>query len=524
MGRLLEERAKKNTSNAIQKLLDLRSKTALVFQNDQYEAIPIEMVAVGNKIMVQPGNQIPVDGVVIEGIGNVDESMVTGEPLPIEKMANDKVIGGTINQTGNLIIQAERVGEATMLSKIIKMVEEAQGSKAPIQKLVDKISEVFVPVVIMIAILTLGVWWYFTDFPSAIVAAVTVLIIACPCALGLATPTAIMVGIGQGAKQGILIKSAESLELIKEVNTIVLDKTGTITTGKPQVTKVIWNASVKKQERTINEICAIESFSQHPLAKAVLSHFDIAPRGIHMIQNFQSITGKGISANMAGQFYIIGNQQLMIDNNISIQNSSATVFVARKGQLIAEIFINDIIKPHSKNAIQQLQKLGIEVHMLSGDRSENVEKVAQEVGIQHFKASVLPDEKLAYIQQLQENNKKVAMVGDGINDAPALAQANVGIAIGQGTDIAIETADITLLKGDLQRLADAIQLSQKTVKTIHQNLFWAFFYNIIGIPIAAGVLYPFFGFLLNPMIAGGAMAFSSVSVVLNSLRLAKERR
>jgi Cu2+-exporting ATPase len=405
-----------------------------------------------------------------------------------------------------------------MLAQIIRMVQSAQGSKAPIQKLVDTIASVFVPIVVIIAILTFGTWWYYTNIANAIVAAVTVLIIACPCALGLATPTAIMVGIGKGAKKGILIKGAESLERIHGIDTMILDKTGTITTGSPEVSHIKWYHDFDEKAFVIKDIVTLESHSEHPLAQAILNHFNIPVENAG-IENFKSITGKGIYGEINGNTYLIGNQQLLKDYQIAFAPSDSTIYIALNQQLITEIAIEDAIKNTSKEAIQSLQKLGITLHIVSGDQSANVEKVAKSVNIQHFQGNVLPEGKLEYIKALQEKGKKVAMVGDGINDAPALAQADVGIAMGQGTDIAIESADITLLKGDLKRLTDGINLSKQTVKTIRQNLFWAFIYNIIGIPIAAGILYPFYGFLLNPMIAGGAMAFSSVSVVLNSLRL-----
>ncbi len=520
LGRFLEERAKQNTSNAIKKLLNLGAKTALVRKGDEFVETPIEAVQVGDEIMVKPGTLIPVDGVILRGITTVDESMITGEPIPIEKFPEDTVIGGTINQNNNLTIKAQSVGNDTMLAQIVKKVKEAQGSQAPIQRVVDKISSVFVPTVIVIALITFGVWWAFADVTSALVAAITVLIIACPCALGLATPTAIMVGIGKGAEQGILIKSAESLERIYQLDTIILDKTGTITEGKPKVTNVKWSDAVIDQERTINDITALESYSEHPLSKAVLDYFDIATRGVHFIQNFESVTGQGISGEIEGKKYLIGNQKLLSSKNIDTKSSEATIMVARNGELVAEFDIQDVIKEGAAEAVAKLQnELGLDVHILSGDQEKNVRQVAEAIKIKAYKAAVSPEEKLDYIAKLQAQGKKVAMVGDGINDAPALAKADVGIAMGKGTDIAIESADLTLLKGDLGRLSDAMDLSKRTVRTIRQNLFWAFFYNIIGIPIAAGILYPAYGFLLNPMIAGAAMAFSSVYVVLNSLRL-----
>lgn len=527
LGRWLEERAKRSTATSIEQLLQLRPATALVMKNGKFQKTPLENIQVNDQILVQPGGKIPVDGVVVKGKASVNESMITGEPIPTEKNISDRVIAGTVNQMGILTIQAQSVGSQTMLARIVKMVEQAQGSKAPIQRLVDKIAQVFVPVVIAIALLTFGIWWYFTDITQAIVAAITVLIIACPCALGLATPTAIMVGMGLGAKRGILIKNAEALEAMHQMDTIVLDKTGTITEGKPKVTQLEWLQNLDDEERTISDIVALESFSEHPLSDAIIQHFEQSPRGIHFIKDFENITGRGVRANVREHNYLIGNQSLLINANIPLQNTlqqyprleTATVWVARNGVPLAAFHIKDTIKATSAKAITDLQALGIEVHMLSGDRKESVQEVADEMKIQHYMASVLPEDKLGYIKNLQKEGKEVAMVGDGINDSPALAQAKVGIAMGQGTDIAIESADVTLLSGDLQQLADAVDLSRKTVATIRQNLFWAFIYNVLGIPIAAGVLFPFTGFLLNPMIAGAAMAFSSVSVVLNSLRL-----
>ena len=532
LGRFLEERAKAQTSEAIKKLLNLQVKTANVIQGDEVVATPIDEVRLGDAILIKPGEKIPVDGTIIEGQSAIDESMITGESLPVVKTIGDKAIGATINQTGTFTMTTEKVGSDMLLSQIIKMVQTAQGSKAPIQNLVDKIAAVFVPVVVVVAVVSALTWYVIGPEPqqiNAIIAFVTVLIIACPCALGLATPTAIMVGVGKGAELGILIKGAASLEAAKNLDTIVFDKTGTLTEGKPKVTKItdfdhvgFDSAFAKNQLDSI--IYTIEKRSEHPLANAIVTYFEsnfTKDNPPISIDYFENIVGKGIRAKISDDEFLIGNAALMqtaFINNIPINHSQYTiVFVAKNGQLIRSIEIADTIKQDAKAVIQQLNNY--ELHLLTGDNQQTAEKIAAEFNLSNFKAEVLPEDKINYIKALQAKGKKVAMIGDGINDSPALAQADVGIAMGTGTDVAIESADITLLKGDLSRIAKAIELSKNTHKTIQQNLFWAFIYNIIGIPIAAGVLYPLFGFTLNPMIAGAAMAFSSVSVVLNSLRL-----
>ena len=528
LGRYLEERAKLRTSSAIKSLIGLRPTTATVWKSEQWEEVDLNNIIIGDKLLVRPGEKIPVDGKILEGEATIDESMLTGEPLPIPKIKGDEVFGATVNQSGRLVIEAQKVGQQTVLANIIRMVQQAQGSKAPIQKQVDKIAAVFVPIVISIAVLSFGVWWAFADITSAIIAAVTVLIIACPCALGLATPTAIMVGIGKAAEKGILIKDAQHLELVKSIDTLVVDKTGTVTEGKPSVVDWQWASGATDIDFFKKVIKSIEYQAEHPLAKAIVKYLEQTTIDTSLVSSFQDVTGKGVKATVNEQTYLIGNRAFLIENNIAIKNdffkttkTTTPVFFANATSLLAIIQIADPIKPTSTAAIDKLKTLGIDVHLLSGDQANVVEEVARQVGITHFKGGVLPNDKLAYIEHLQAQGKQVAMVGDGINDAPALAKANVGIAMGTGTAVAMESAGMTLVKGDLLKIADAFDISNKTGRTIRQNLFWAFIYNILGIPLAAGVLYPFTGFLLNPMIAGGAMAFSSVSVVLNSLRLRK---
>lgn len=530
LGRLMEERAKGNTSSAIKKLIGLQPKTVtLINANGEQKEIPIAQVNIGDTVLVKPGEKIAVDGNIIEDSSYVDESMLTGEPVPALKKEGDKVFAGTINQKGSFKFTAKKVGASTILSQIIKMVQDAQGSKAPVQKLVDKIAGIFVPVVISIAILSFILWLILdpvNGFTHGLLALVTVLIIACPCALGLATPTAIMVGIGKGAEKGILIKDAESLESAKKVNAIVLDKTGTITEGKPVITDIIWH---NNDNSAAKYLVGIEKQSEHPLAEAILNYFQDMP--VAAITGFESITGKGVKAMADGQIYYAGSQKLMAENNIIIDKFmeheaqklnngfKTVVWFADSKNVLAVIAIADKIKDTSKEAIHQLQIAGIEVHMLTGDNDMTAKQIAAETGINYCKAEVLPAEKAAYIKELQQQGKVVAMVGDGINDSAALAQADLSIAMGQGSDIAMDVAKMTIISSDLTKIPEAIKLSSQTVKTIRQNLFWAFIYNLIGIPIAAGILFPINGFLLNPMIAGAAMALSSVSVVTNSLRL-----
>lgn len=530
LGKLLEEKAKGNTSSAIKKLMGLQPKTVTIVHDGGHQMqIPIEKVEPGNIVFVKPGEKIAVDGTVINGNSYVDESMLSGEPVPVLKIENNKVFAGTINQKGSFQFRAEKVGSETMLAQIIKMVQDAQGSKAPVQKLVDKIAGIFVPVVIVIAIASFIVWNVFggdNGFTQGLLALITVLVIACPCALGLATPTAIMVGVGKGAENGILIKDAESLELAKKVNAVILDKTGTITEGKPVVTNDFWtddNIAMKQI------LFSIEKQSEHPLAEAVVSH--LKNQNTIAVSQFESITGKGAKAVIDGETYFIGNKRLIQENEISIDqtvsekadqwgNEAKTVIWFADTQKILAVFaIADQIKATSQKAIQELHKSGIEVYMLTGDNEATAKAIAEKTGIQHFKSEVLPEQKAAFVKDLQAKGKIVAMVGDGINDSTALAQADVSIAMGKGSDIAMDVAKMTIISSDLAKIPEAIRLSKATVSTIKQNLFWAFIYNLIGIPIAAGILYPINGFLLNPMLAGAAMALSSVSVVSNSLRL-----
>lgn len=530
LGKLLEEKAKGNTSSAIKKLMGLQPKTVIVIQADGTEKqTAIEDVNAGEVILVKPGEKIAVDGIVTSGTSYVDESMLSGEPVPVLKVEGEKVFAGTINQKGSFRFQAIKVGKETMLAQIIKMVQDAQGSKAPVQKLVDKIAGIFVPVVIGIAILTFVLWYILggeNGVVQGLLAAITVLVIACPCALGLATPTAIMVGVGKGAETGILIKDAESLELAKKVNAIVLDKTGTITEGRPQVTGIQWQDS---DDSAKNVLLSIEKQSEHPLAEAVVKHL----QGVQDIplSQFDSITGKGAKAKHKGQIYFVGNKKLLLENNIAIseyllkhatdwsRQSKTVIWFADSKKALSVIAISDKIKETSVTAIQKMQEIGIDLYMLTGDNEATAKAIAEQTGIKHYKAEVLPQHKADFIKELQQQGKTVAMVGDGINDSTALATADVSIAMGKGSDIAMDVAKMTIISSDLTKIPEAIKLSRQTVATIKQNLFWAFIYNLVGIPLAAGILYPVNGFQLNPMIAGAAMALSSVSVVTNSLRL-----
>jgi Cu2+-exporting ATPase len=532
LGKLLEERAKSNTSFAFKKLIGLQPKTVVALINGNEQEIAIAKVQVGYTLLVKPGDKIPVDGKVSSGKSFVDESTISGEPIAIEKKEGDRVFAGTINQKGSFLFTAEKVGGDTILAQIIKMVQEAQGSKAPVQKLVDKIAGVFVPTVMGIAILTFIVWMVFGGddaFIHALLTSVTVLVIACPCALGLATPTAIMVGVGKGAENNMLIKDAESLELAHRVSAIILDKTGTITEGKPVVIHAYESDVLSNMDKQV--LFSIESQSEHPLAEALVNYLrDNVVERVYL-KNFESITGKGVKAAFNSTVYYVGNKQLMLDIGIVFNeaqhqqaagwqsNAQTVIYFANNKKVLMMIAIADKIKDTSANAINLLKKRGVDVYMLTGDNKQTAEAVAKQVGITHFKAEVLPADKANFIKQLQINGKIVAMVGDGINDSEALAQADVSIAMGKGSDIAMDVAKITLITSDLQLVPKALMLSSKTVKGIRQNLFWAFFYNVIGIPLAAGVLYPINGFLLDPMIAGAAMGLSSVSVVGNSLRL-----
>lgn len=530
LGRLLEEKAKGNTSTAIKKLMGLQPKTVIVMQKDGSEqSVAIEEVKPGDVILVKPGEKIAVDGMLVSGSSYVDESMLSGEPVPVLKTQNEKVFAGTINQKGSFSFEATKVGKETMLAQIIKMVQDAQGSKAPVQKLVDKIAGVFVPVVIGIALLTFILWLILggeSGVVHGLLAAVTVLVIACPCALGLATPTAIMVGVGKGAENGILIKDAESLESAKKVDAIVLDKTGTITEGKPEVTDVYW---LNEDSTTKDILFTLEKQSEHPLADAVVNYLTDA--SAKSLRGFESITGKGAKAIFADTPYYVGNRKLMSENSIDIdaglkkkadewsKSSKTVIWFSNDKTALAVLAISDQIKKTSVAAIEQMQNMGIDLYMLTGDNEATANAIAKETGIDHYKAEVLPQHKADFIKDLQNKGKVVAMVGDGINDSTALATADVSIAMGKGSDIAMDVAKMTIISSDLNKIPQAILLSRQTVATIKQNLFWAFIYNLIGIPIAAGILYPINGFLLNPMIAGAAMALSSVSVVSNSLRL-----
>lgn len=535
-GKLLEERAKASTSSAIKKLIGLQPKTLRAIVEGEEQEIAMQDVSSGMQIMVRPGEKIPVDGQVTKGSSFVDESMITGEPVPVEKKQGDPLFAGTINQKGSLQFEAQKVGQDTLLAQIIKMVQEAQGSKAPVQKLVDKIVGIFVPTVMLIAVLTFGAWMVFGGeqaLTQALLNAIAVLVIACPCALGLATPTAIMVGIGKGAEHHILIKDAESLELAHQVNAVVLDKTGTITQGKPSLKDVAWVDTTPEQlAHWQGVLLGIEQQSEHPLAEAIVQALKTQNIRPQDISQFNSITGKGATAHdTQAQAYYVGNQRLLNEHGIEVPTALAQqvqawqgkaytlVFFANTQQALAVLAITDQIKESSAQAIQQLQAQGVEVYMLTGDAQATAQAVAQQVGINHFEAETLPQDKHAFVQRLQDQGKTVAMIGDGINDSQALAQANVSIAMGKGSDIAMDVAQITLITSDLALVPKAFKLSTKTVRGVRQNLFWAFIYNVVGIPLAAGVLYPINGFLVDPMLAGAAMAFSSVSVVANSLRL-----
>ena len=533
LGKLLEERAKGQTSSAIKKLIGLQPKTVQVIREGREQTLPITEVQIGDLLLVRPGEKIAVDGSVTEGSSFVDESMLNGEPLPVEKRVKEPVFAGTLNQKGSFLFRAEKVGAQTLLSQIIQTVQEAQGSKAPVQRLVDKIAGIFVPAVMGIALLSFLVWLVFggeNAFTHALLALVTVLVIACPCALGLATPTAITVGVGKGAEHHILIKDAASLETAHRVNAVVLDKTGTITQGKPAVTDAYWLLT-DPQYRAL--LLSMESRSEHPLAAAIVRKMEEeGGLGRPPLTQFESVTGQGVQAIHDGRIYLAGNEQLLNNQGIVFadatkewtkgwqENAQTVIFFAGKEEgIIAVLAIADPIKPTSRDAVTKLQRLGIDVYMLTGDNPQTAAAIAQQVGITHFQSQSTPAGKAGFVQKLQAAGKIVAMVGDGINDSPALAQADVSIAMGKGTDIAMEVASITLMRSDLTDLPKVFRLSRRTVATIKQNLFWAFIYNLIGIPIAAGVLYPAFGFLLNPMLAGIAMALSSVSVVTNSLRL-----
>lgn len=533
LGRLLEERAKQNTSTAIKKLIGLQPKTVTLIVDSDECTVPITAVQKGDTILVKPGERIAVDGMVVTGESYVDESMLNGEPVPLHKQSGEKVFAGTINQKGTFRFIADKIGSDTMLAQIIRMVQDAQGSKAPVQKLVDRIARFFVPAIISISIIAFVAWIFLAPtngFTNGLLAMVTVLIIACPCALGLATPTAIMVGIGKGAEKGILIKDAQSLEVAQKIDTIILDKTGTITAGHPIVVESLWENGFEHSRKILY---SLEKLSEHPLSDAVVNTLQNEKE--ISIDKFENVPGKGVKGIVGSQTYYVGNLSLLNDNHITIashlqelankwtQEAKTLVWFADSTQAIAAIALTDEIKQTSAQAISQLQEMGVEVHMLTGDNAISAQAISRKVGINHYKAGVLPNEKAQFIKELQANGKKVGMVGDGINDSAALAQADLSIAMGQGSDIAVDTAMATILSSDLLKIPETIRLSQLTIKTIYQNLFWAFIYNLIGIPIAAGIFYSVNGFLLNPMWASAAMAFSSVSVVLNSLRLKRKR-
>lgn len=534
LGKLMEENAKSNTSSTIKKLIGLQPNSVWVMVDGREQEVSIASVTIGDIVLVKPGERIPVDGTVHSGSSYVDESMITGEPMPVLKDEAQKVFAGTVNQKGSFQFVAEKVGSETLLAHIIKMVQEAQGSKAPVQKLVDKIAGIFVPIVIGISVLTFITWMLAGGddaFTHALLTSITVLVIACPCALGLATPTAIMVGVGKGAENNILIKDAESLELAHKVDAVILDKTGTITEGKPVVTDMIWNTDSASEEKLKSILYSLETQSEHPLAEAVTNSLRQNNVNGLVLSDFESITARGVKASFDNKTYFAGNLQLLTENNISadrllsdkatsLQNEAKTViYFSDEERVLAVIAIADKVKESSAKAIAKLKKMGIDVYMLTGDNKQTAAAVAKEVGLTEFQAETLPSDKANFIKALQAKGKIVAMVGDGINDSHALAQADVSIAMGKGSDIAMDVAKMTLITSDLQLIPEALVLSKKTVKTIHQNLFWAFVYNVIGIPLAAGVLYAYNGFLLDPMIAGAAMALSSVSVVSNSLRL-----
>ena len=534
LGKVLESRAKSKTSAAIKALMGLQAKTARVVRGGQEIDVPIEQVLVGDEVLVRPGEKVATDGLILTGSSAVDESMLTGESLPVEKKEGDNVFGATLNKTGSFRFRVSKVGAETMLAQIVKLVEEAQGSRAPIQQLADKVSAVFVPVVIMIAIATFVLWFDFAPeasrVPLALVNFVAVLIIACPCALGLATPTAIMVGTGKGAEHGVLIRNAEALEKAEKVTTVLLDKTGTITRGEPAVTDFI-PTNGAPPAHLLPLLAAVERQSEHPLAEAVVRYADAQRSAPLTATAFQAYEGRGAGATVDGQLILLGNRRLLSEHNVVLSTDTeqaaaqllsqakTVLYSAIGGHVAALIGVADTVRESSLAAIQALQADGIEVVMMTGDNQQTAAKVAEQVGIKRFFAEVLPADKAGKVKELQAEGRVVAMVGDGINDAPALAQADIGLAMGGGTDVAMEAAGITLMRSDLQGVVTAIDLSRQTMRTIKQNLFFAFIYNTLGIPIAAGLLYPFTGWLLSPMIAAAAMALSSVSVLTNSLRL-----
>lgn len=533
LGRTLEEKAKGNTTTAIKKLIGLAPKTAMLVSDDgSMNEVVIETIKVGDLIAVRPGEKIPVDGVVESGTSYVDESMLSGEAVPVSKTVDGTVYAGTINQKGSFKFRATKVGSDTMLAMIIRMVQEAQGSKAPIQRIVDKVAGVFVPVIVSIALLSMILWIALggdDGVVHGILAFVTVVIIACPCALGLATPTAIMVGIGKGAENGILIKDAKSLEVAKNIDVVVLDKTGTITEGHPEVADVVPAEGIDI-DAVANAVYSLESQSEHPLAEAIVMHFKMADAQLLEVRQFESVAGHGVEGVVAGRPYYVGNAKYLRSKGVKLESYLETraneleqaamtvVWVADDERSLGIISVVDKVKQSSAEAVSRLHDMGITIYMLTGDNRATAEAVASQVGIQYYKASVLPQGKAEFIKKMQQEGHCVAMVGDGINDSAALAQADIGIAMGRGSDIALDISKMAIVKNDLTKIPQAIKLSKRIVRTIHQNLFWAFVYNMIGVPVAAGILFPINGFLLNPMIAGAAMAMSSVSVVTNSLQ------
>ncbi len=534
LGKWLEARARAKTSSAIKKLMGLQPKTVRILMNGTEQEIPAAEVRPGNMVLVKPGEKIPVDGVIHSGHSYIDESMLTGEPLPVFKKEGDRVFAGTINQQGSFRFEAQQVGAHTLLSRIIQTVQQAQGSKAPVQKLADKVAGIFVPVVIGIAVVTFAAWLAFAGTEAlshALVASVSVLVIACPCALGLATPTAIMVGIGKGAEHNMLIKNAESLERAHQVTAVVFDKTGTLTNGKPVVTDMAWLDGLENTPQLLAALCAMESRSEHPLAQAITAFCARNNLTPAEVSHFENLPGKGVRATINNRVFFAGNDQLISEAGIiNCSQLEATaqhwkekghtvIWFADQQKVLAAVALADEVRPFAAEAVQELIHQQKEVYLLTGDNEDTARTVAKQLGINHFRGAALPHDKVSFISRLQQQGHVVAMVGDGINDAPALATADVSIAMGKGTDIALDTAAITLLTTDLRYVAKVLRLSSLTVRTLRQNLFWAFVYNILGLPIAAGVLYPVNGFLLNPMIAGAAMAMSSVSVVSNSLRL-----
>jgi Cu+-exporting ATPase len=533
LGQLIEAKARSRTGQAIKALLGLAAKDAHRVRNGQEEEIPVDAIQKGDLLRVRPGEKVPVDGVIVEGKSNIEESMITGEPMPVSKGANDKVVGATVNQAGSFLMRAERIGSETLLAQIVQMVAEAQRSRAPIQKLADTVSGYFVPAVISLAAITFIVWSIVGPPPAmayALVNAVSVLIIACPCALGLATPMSIMVGVGRAAQTGILVKNAEAIEITEKVTHLITDKTGTLTVGKPEVVSRVSDKGTS--ERDLLQIAAsVEAHSEHPLARAIVEAANKEQIALRDVMDFQSTTGAGVSAKFDGRRMLVGKEKFLADSNVTVsselkrqadrlqEQAQTTVWIALDGRAIGVLGIADPIKPTTRTAIRALHKMGLKIIMCTGDNRRTAESVARELGIDEFRAEVMPDEKIEIVKRLKAIGAIVAMAGDGINDAPALAAADVGIAMGTGTDVAIESAGITLVKGDLMGIVKAMHLSRAVMRNIRQNLFFAFVYNALGVPIAAGVLYPFFGVLLSPMIAGAAMSFSSVTVIANALRL-----